>query len=566
MARARAGVRSDAGVEASRRGYQVQAVARAYRIFFALARSNEPKQLGELNAEVGLHKTTTLRLLRTFMAEGVVAQDPATGRYLHSPAFSIRLAASGSTASQFVSAVQDTLAETARRCLGTAMVILPDEARRNGVVTMHAFPRTSVYFDPARRPNVPMHATAAGKCFLAFAEQPQLRSYLARDLARLTGKTLTSPRHLKAELSQVRERGYATNKGEADGAVHAIAVPLRRSAGEVIGALAVGFSSRAMADRDLVRHLDVIRMAAARVSEMLGYQWWQEREAELERSSLPLPARVDSEDPGFGEGATPVVRSVARAIRLIELLVRSPQGLALPEIAKRRKLNRSAAFRLLLTLQAQSIVIRDAAEGRYRIDPLLWLRNAQLLLSAASLTKGTGAILEWLAKSTGSTAVLACPDVAQRKSIAFQYALPNRPVCFHPSNDVPPPLHAVAGGKCYLAAQSKRWIAQYISDGIGTVTDHTISSHEKLVRELAVVREQGYALNREESISGAGGLAVPVVDGSRRVAGGLALAPLVSELTDTNVAKWLPMLRAASEALSQLLVAHWREFVARVRG
>ncbi len=562
---ASASVRPDGEVGASRRDYQVQAVARAYRIFFALARSNEPKQLGELSAETGLHRTTALRLLRTFMAEGVVAQDPATGRYLHSPAFSIRLAASGSTASLFVSVVQETLAEAARRCLGTAVMILPDEERWNGIVTMHALPGTSVYFDPTRLPNTPLHATAGGKCFLAFVEPRKLRSYLARDLARLTQNTLASPRHLRAELSQVRERGYAMNKGEAEGEVYAIAVPLRRPGGGVIGALAVGFSSREMTDHDLVRHLDVIRMAAARVSVMLGYQWWQEREAEMKGASLPLAARVESEDPGFGDGATPVVRSVARAIRLIELLARSPQGLALMEIAERRRLNRSAAFRLLLTLQAQGVVVRDAGEGRYRIDPLLWLRNAQLLLSAASLTKGTGAILEWLAKSTGSTALLACPDVAQRRSIAFQYALPNRPVRFQPNNDVPPPLHAVAGGKCYLAAQSKRWVAQYISDGIGAVTNYTISSPEKLVRELAVVREQGYALNREESISGAGGLAVSVVDGSGRVAGWLALAPLVSELTDENVAEWLPMLRAASEAMSRSLAAHWREFVARVR-
>src|SRR5574340_680073 len=80
---------SEAG-GAARRGYELQAVARAYRIFFALARSSAPRKLGDLSAEVGLSKPTTLRLLRTFIAEGVVAQDRATGRYLHSPSFSIR--------------------------------------------------------------------------------------------------------------------------------------------------------------------------------------------------------------------------------------------------------------------------------------------------------------------------------------------------------------------------------------------------------------------------------------------------------------------------------------------
>ena len=540
--------------------YAIQAISRAYRLFHALARSRDPKQLGELSAEVGLHKTTALRLLRTFIAEGLLTQDPATGRYLLNPAFWIRVATLACPAVSLVLAIQDILDQLARETGGTALVVLPDEVGRSGILAMYAFPPVGIYIDPAVHLSTPLHATAAGKCYLAHLDDARLTEYLRGHLLKLTDNTITSPRRLRDELAKVRQQGYATNLEEMERAAFSFSVPLRDSAGAVVGGLSLGFSARRLTERDVNAALPLARRAADGFHEMLGPGWWAAERWRLERDALPPPAQVDTEDPGFGDGALPIVRSLARAVRAIGLLTRLPEGALLSEIARRRGLTRGTAFRVLMTLEAAGMASRDAGEGRYRINPLFWVRIAPVLLSTSSLAKGAGAILEWLADATGATAIFACPDVTERESVAFHYALPQRAVAFHPSRDIPPPLHAVASGKCYMAAQSKRWIIEYVEDGLRAVTEHTIASSDALMEELETVRRQGYAVNREESIMGAGGLAVAVVDAMGRAVGALSLAPLASEVQEPNIRRWLPLLRSGPEALSRLLAVHWREF------
>ena len=199
------------------------------------------------------------------------------------------------------------------------------------------------------------------------------------------------------------------------------------------------------------------------------------------------------------------------------------------------------------------------ASGRYLVSPLFWIRLAPALRSATLLTRWSGSVLEWLAQATGATTCLVFPDSEGRRAVVYQHALPRRPLCWHPENIPPLPLHSSAAGKCYLAAQSGRDLETYTAKGLDALTEHTITSPERLLQELVAVRRRGFALAREETTLGAAALAVPVTDERGRVVASLATVPLARELTQANVNRWLPLLRRGAQKLSQVFVADWRQ-------
>ena len=85
----------------------------------------------------------------------------------------------------------------------------------------------------------PMHATSAGKVFLAHMPPDQLDAVLAEDLERYTPHTVVDPVVLRQQLGRVRDRGYASTIDEHEMGLAAIAAPIRSIDGAVVAALTV---------------------------------------------------------------------------------------------------------------------------------------------------------------------------------------------------------------------------------------------------------------------------------------------------------------------------------------
>jgi Transcriptional regulator len=78
-------------------------------------------------------------------------------------------------------------------------------------------------------------------------------------------------------------------------------------------------------------------------------------------------------------------------------------------------------------------------------------------------------------------------------------------------------MHSSASGKAMLAEFSDARVWDIVDDrGLPEYTDNTITDPEELFAELSTIREQGYAVNRQEELEGlrAVGMAVTEADGS----------------------------------------------------
>jgi DNA-binding IclR family transcriptional regulator len=84
-----------------------------------------------------------------------------------------------------------------------------------------------------------MHDMAAGKAILAHLPESKVEAIVDQfGLPERTGNTITDRAELGEELAEIRDRGYATNRGETIGKVWAVASPILRG-GEVRGAVGI---------------------------------------------------------------------------------------------------------------------------------------------------------------------------------------------------------------------------------------------------------------------------------------------------------------------------------------
>jgi len=107
---------------------------------------------------------------------------------------------------------------------------------------------------------IPLHASALGKVFLAYgAEAPAGR------LRKFSSRTITSKQRLRADLAQVRERGWALADGELEEGLIAVAAPIFSADGSVVGALSISGPTLRMS-REVTREYAELLVAAAQAT------------------------------------------------------------------------------------------------------------------------------------------------------------------------------------------------------------------------------------------------------------------------------------------------------------
>jgi DNA-binding IclR family transcriptional regulator len=115
----------------------------------------------------------------------------------------------------------------------------------------------------------PLHRSSAGKVLAAY--NPELaQARLRAGLPPSTGYTIVVPELLVAELTRVRERGYARSVDETELGMSSLAVPVGGSvAGTVVAAISmVGPTARVVGDHE-TRHVRILKAGARRLTEAI---------------------------------------------------------------------------------------------------------------------------------------------------------------------------------------------------------------------------------------------------------------------------------------------------------
>jgi DNA-binding IclR family transcriptional regulator len=120
------------------------------------------------------------------------------------------------------------------------------------------------------------------------------------------------------------------------------------------------------------------------------------------------------------------------------------------------------------------------------------------------------------------------------------------------------PLHATALGKAMLAFMPDQMLDDLTSEALPKLTKHT---HTAVVlrRELAAVRDQGVATERDEAVLGESSVAAPIFDSAGAIAGAIGVAGDTERIMPRGPAKGMTaaVIEAARGISRELGAPRW---------
>lgn len=257
-----------------------------------------------------------------------------------------------------------------------------------------------------------------------------------------------------------------------------------------------------------------------------------------------------------GEAAEEISRGgpqlLNRTFAILRLFTSERPEWTTTEAARACDLPVPTAHRILGALLRHRYVERDRATKRFRLGPaaLELGRNAREVVDLASVSLPA---LEHLADETGETALLTVINSTRDRSVCVERVESRRPLRLSVQPGMLMPLHAGASQKALLAHMPADEIDRVVSRPLEKLWSETHTDPERLKRDLALVRQRGWATSYEETDAGVWGIAITLLGASGQPIAAIGLAGprfRVSKAEEGNV---LELLKRAASSVADTL-------------
>ncbi len=246
------------------------------------------------------------------------------------------------------------------------------------------------------------------------------------------------------------------------------------------------------------------------------------------------------------------MRALAKGLAVIEAFDTRSPSMTLSEVAKKTGLSRGTARRLLLTLVDLGYAGFDGK--RFSLQPRALNLGFAYLHSQNLWQLGQSYMVELVERVHESCSVA----VLDRTEIVYVARVPTsvRIMSINLGIGTRLPAFATSMGRVLLAALPAADVERLLTDAspLAKYTPKSMVDPTTLLREIDVVRRQGWALVDQELEMGLRSIAVPIVDGTGRAVAALNIG--------THASRWpiqkltqevLPMLRQTAASISALL-------------
>jgi DNA-binding IclR family transcriptional regulator len=250
----------------------ISSVQRALRILELLAQHPSGLRAKQIKQHLDINLSTCYHQLNTLIASGYAVKNPDTlcfqlsgkiGYTIHgqtTPAQLVQHLTPHTQALQELTCETTYLALWDRGKIYLAAIFESPQSVRVKTLT--------IGFSKAN------HTTGWGKAILAYLDDSQVEKYFAnRQLKAYTSKTLTSIDALKANLAQVRRRGYSLDLEESLVDVYCIGAPIMDAQDHVVASVCISLPGNRYQfhKKTLIPHVVNVANAATRTLSILGY-------------------------------------------------------------------------------------------------------------------------------------------------------------------------------------------------------------------------------------------------------------------------------------------------------
>lgn len=247
------------------------------------------------------------------------------------------------------------------------------------------------------------------------------------------------------------------------------------------------------------------------------------------------------------------VKSAQRALELLEVVARYPNGVTFVELAEQLTYPKSSLHGLLHTVVAMKWLTLDPDDRHYSIGVRPWevgqafRRSRDIVIRARRYLREANEALD----ETVQLGILDDLDVVYLDKV--EGTQPLRLVS-HVGSRLP--AYVTGIGKALLSGLPEHVLRdRFAGQTLTGYTSQTITSGDRLIEVLAEVRRKGYATDDGEYSHGVYCVALPIVNRYGSVAAALSFSVPKARLDSGDVTsqRMIDVLRVASRAISSAL-------------
>ncbi len=204
------------------------------------------------------------------------------------------------------------------------------------------------------------------------------------------------------------------------------------------------------------------------------------------------------------------VPNLERALQILELLAKNPEGMTISQIAEALGVPRNSVFRITATLLDRGYLIRDDATKAFQLSIKL-LTLAYDGLSEGTLVEKAIPVMRRLRDRIGETVPLGVRTGTEGIVIAQVQGIHPFRFVFEPGRRLH--LHTSAPGKALVAFLPEDEREELIARlPMPRYNERTITDPDRYREELERVRRLGYAVDRAEETEGVHCVAACILD------------------------------------------------------
>jgi IclR family acetate operon transcriptional repressor len=227
-------------------------------------------------------------------------------------------------------------------------------------------------------------------------------------------------------------------------------------------------------------------------------------------------------------------RVLERALTVLDRFTETEREWTTADLAGAVELPVSTTYRLVNALEAQGL-LRSVGSGRFRLGAAA-VSLGHRAAAGFDLRHDLHSQLEHVAATTRETALLSVLEPRRPAVLCIDRVEAPQPLRLSLEIGTVVPLHAGATSKALLAFLGADVLERVLARPLARVASGTITDPDALRRELAAIRERGWASSREETNDGAWGIAAPVRSRDDRALAVIGMAGPLTRHSDANEA------------------------------
>ena len=241
------------------------------------------------------------------------------------------------------------------------------------------------------------------------------------------------------------------------------------------------------------------------------------------------------------------IHSINRAIQILNSLT-SKKEMGITELSKKLNLHKSTVYRILITLEDESIVARNNFSQKYRLGMKLF-ELGNIVKEQIEIKNYALPFMGELAQKTEESVGLSIIMDSKKVYIEKIESLKEIRQIIELGKSFP--LYSAASGKCLLAFMQNNKINKIIQEEkLIKLAPNTITDPVILKKQLKQIRREGYAVSIEETFVDSISIAAPILDSTGKSVAAISVYGPFSRFTTKKIHKYILLVKKAAQDIS----------------